>query len=868
VSRRRKRPGAGGGRGRPADSPGARPARRLAGSLVLAGLFALAVVVVLLREYNWLGAADRPDGAAPEEARRPRVLLHLPEFVLENERGESSGLLDLRGKVWVGDFIFTRCAGTCPMISARMAQLAAACASDPALQEVRFVSISIDPEFDRPEVLRDYAARVHADPGRWTFLTGTRSAVRGLVRDGFKLPVEDQDDAAMPILHSQSFVLVDREGGVRGLVDPLGDHGLDDVKQALLGIVAEPPVTDLRFPHDAGDPRWYEARRSEQQAAESTLRAPHDFRFIDRLGASGVRFRNIASEDLTRYFRPTHYDHGTAVAAADVDGDGRTDLYFVNQAGPNGLYRNLGDGRFEEITADAGVAVGDRACVGASFADIDGDGDPDLYVTAVRSGNLLFRNDGGGRFTDITAQAGVAGNGGHASGAVFFDADGDGDLDLFVTNVGRYTGDDRRPDGLFVSFPDAFAGHLHPERGETSLFFRNLGGGRFEEASQESGLRHAAWSGDAIPFDDNADGRPDLYVLSMQGHDELWRNLGGGRFERQGRQIFPATPWGSMGAAVLDWNGDGRFDLFVTDMHTDMAGDLRPEDERRKHDWTRMFPPRFLGTDGNHVLGNALFTAEGGDRFAERSDAANAETGWPWGPSAADLNADGWTDLFVAAGMNFPYRYHGNDILLNEEGRRFANAEFLLGVEPRARTLRPWFSLDCDGVDREHPICRGEQMAAMSFGAAPPAGGPEKKTALHGPVTVWASRASRSSVVFDLDGDGDLDVVTNDYGDVPQVLISDLAQRGPVRFVTVRLQGRGANRDGLGAVVALRAGGRTQRQVLNGKSGYLAQSSLPLSFGLGQAASADSVTVTWPDGQVQTVRGPVRSGTQLVVREP
>ncbi|HYV20397.1 MAG TPA: FG-GAP-like repeat-containing protein [Verrucomicrobiae bacterium] len=836
----------------------------------MAGLLTLAVVVVLLREYNWLGAADRDDrlvSAAAAQVGRTRVLIRLPEFVLENAQGDSSGLLDLRGTVWIADFIFTRCAGTCPMITARMAGLAAACASDPALKDVRFVSISVDPEYDRPEVLRDYAERVHADPARWSFLTGTRAAVRGLVRDGFKLPVEDQDDKAMPIMHSQSFVLVDRQGGVRSLVDPLGDHGLDDVTKALQAIAAEPKVADLHFPEDAGDPHWYEARRNEQQAAANGLRAPHAFRFTDRLGAAGIPFLNKASEDITRYFRPTHYDHGTAVAAADVDGDGRTDLYFVNQAGPNGLYRNLGDGRFEDITATAGVAVGDRACVGASFADIDGDGDPDLYVTAVRAGNLLFRNDGGGRFTDITTSAGVGGHGEHASGAVFFDADGDGDLDLFVTSVGRYTGEERRADGLWVSFPDSFAGHLHPDRGEASLFFRNLGEGRFEDGAQDSGLKHAAWSGDAIPFDDDADGRTDLYVLSMQGHDELWRNLGGGRFERRGRQVFPATPWGSMGAAVLDWNGDGRLDLFVTDMHTDMAGELRPEDERRKHDWAAMFPPRFLGTDGNHVLGNALFTAEGGDRFTEQSDAANAETGWPWGPSAADLNADGWTDLFVAAGMNFPHRYHGNDVLLNEQGRRFVNAEFLLGVEPRESRVRPWFTLDCDGADAGHPICRGESVAAMSLDGQATAVAPGR-AALHGPVTVWAARASRSSVVFDLDGDGDLDVVTNDYGDVPQVLVSDLAQRGPVRFVTVRLQGRGANRDGLGAVVALRASGRTQRQALNGKSGYLSQSSLPLYFGLGEAASAESVTVTWPGGQTQTVRGPIRSGTHLVIRQP
>ena len=168
---------------------------------------------------------------------------------------------------------------------------------------------------------------------------------------------------------------------------------------------------------------------------------------------------------------------------ADVDGDGVLDIYFANQVGKNQLYRNLGGGRFEDVTDRAGVGLGDRACVGAAFADIDNDGDPDLFVTSVRQGNVLFRNDGHGTFTNITAQAGVAGTGGHSSGAVFFDYDGDGLLDLFVTSVGKYTNDERRPDGLWTSFGDAFAGHLHPERAELSMLSRNLGGGRFEAVS-------------------------------------------------------------------------------------------------------------------------------------------------------------------------------------------------------------------------------------------------------------------------------------------------------------------------------------------------------------------------------------------------
>jgi hypothetical protein len=514
----------------------------------------------------------------------------------------------------------------------------------------------------------------------------------------------------------------------------------------------------------------------------------------------------------------------------------------------------------------AGVGVGDRACVGASFADIDNDGDPDLFVTSVRQGNLLFLNDGHGAFTDITPGAGVAGHGGHSSGSVFFDYDGDGLLDLFVTNVGKYTMDARYPDGLWRSFGDAFAGHMHPERYEVSMLYHNLGGGRFEDVTMRSGLVHSAWSGDATAFDYDGDGRPDLYVPSMQGHDELWHNSGAGRFEKRSREIFPATPWGAMGVKVLDWNGDGRFDLLVTDMHTDMAGELLPQDDKRKHDPASMFPPRFLNTDGNHVLGNALFTNRGAGRFDDLSDAANVETGWPWGPSVGGLNADGWQDLFIAAGMNYPFRYRGNDVLLNEGGQSFANAESVLGVEPRRRIVRPWFDVDCDGSDMTHALCQGETAPVLSDDLRTP----EQRgrgAARHGHVSVWAARGSRSAAILDLDADGDLDIVTNNYGDVPQVFISDRAQRGPVRFLTVRLVGGRSNRDGIGAVVTVQAGGRAQLQVNDGKSGYLAQSVMPLYFGLGTAVQADAITVTWPTGREQVVRGPQLSGTTVVITE-
>jgi cytochrome oxidase Cu insertion factor (SCO1/SenC/PrrC family) len=431
------------------------------------------VGVALRRQWTARGTAALSLGAVSGGA--PRILATLPEFTLEDERGESVDLTDLHGTVWVADFIFTRCAGTCPMITRRMADLAKDTASSPSLRDVKLVSFSVDPDFDRPDVLAEYGRANGADRSRWTFVTGTRETVRGLVRDGFKLPVGDQDDHAMPIFHSQNFMLVDRSGRVRGAYDALTEEGRRDLRAMLATVIAEPPPTDVYVPPDAADPKWIAERRKTQADADRSIAAPHHFQFTDRVGSSGITFKHGSSVDLGKYYRATHYDHGTAVAVADVDGDGLLDLYFVNQVGKNRLYRNLGGGRFEDITDRAGVGVGDRASVGAAFADIDNDGAPDLFVTSVREGNILFHNDGHGKFTNITAQAGVAGNFGHSSGAVFFDYDGDGLLDLFVTNVGKYTGSERRPDGLWVSFGDAFAGHLHPERSEVSILYHNLG---------------------------------------------------------------------------------------------------------------------------------------------------------------------------------------------------------------------------------------------------------------------------------------------------------------------------------------------------------------------------------------------------------
>ena len=587
------------------------------------------------------------------------------------------------------------------------------------------------------------------------------------------------------------------------------------------------------------------ARKAAQLAAAKQITVFHGFQFTDRQPESGITFRHQGTDDSGVHYKAVHYDHGNGVAVADVDGDGLPDLYLVTQLGENQLWKNLGHGKFRNVTAEAGVGLKDQISVAASFADVDNDGHPDLFVTTVRHGNHLFLNDGKGRFRDVSKEAGLD-YVGHSSGAVFFDFDHDGLVDLFVANVGRYTTNEVGRGGYYVGLADAFQGHLHPDRTETSILYKNLGNHRFKDVSTEMGLVDGSWSGDAAAVDFNEDGWPDLYVLNMQGDNHYWQNEQGKRFVDKTLPSFPKTSWGAMGIKAFDYDNDGRADLLITDMHSDMSQQVGPDKEKLKS--TITWSDEMLQGGANNVFGSSFFHNLGGGKFEEVSDAMNVEDYWPWGLSTGDLNADGWQDVFIAASMNFPFRYGINSLLLNDRGKIFRDSEFILGVEPRrgGRTHAKLIDMDCDGEDADNPLCKGHK----------------------GTVALMSALGSRSSVIFDLDNDGDLDIVTNDFNSEPMVLISDLAQKRPnLRWLKVKLRGTVSNRGGLGARVRVKAGGQTWTQWNDGKSGYLSQSDMPLYFGLGDAQKVDSIEVTWPSGRTQTVAAPKVNGEVEVVEK-
>jgi hypothetical protein len=543
-------------------------------------------------------------------------------------------------------------------------------------------------------------------------------------------------------------------------------------------------------------------------------------------------------------FKINLYDHGCGVSVGDFDGDGRDDLYFVNQLGPNALYRNRGDGTFEDATAKAGVGLGDRMCTSASFADVDGDGDQDLFVASTRGGNVLFRNDGKGRFEDVTAAAGLS-LVAHTQGMTFFDYDSDGDLDLYITNTAKWTQEQKDPEGRYWIGAENLLKLVQSEP-EKNVLYRNEGDGTFKDVTRETGVAGTGWGGDVAAFDADQDGDQDLFVTNMFGISFLFRNDAGRRFTDVTDEALGRTSWGAVGCKPLDFDNDGLLDLYVVDMHSDMwmPADMVPasmEEDRRfggpegpmveRGLMTRQQGDSyrdlvFLDTERIRkvVFGNTLYRNLGGGKFEEVSQAAGAETLWPWGVAAADFDLDGREDAFLPAGMGYPYFHWPNTLLMNRGNGTYAKRAAEEGLEPRP----------------------GGPHLEMKFKGLP------------------GIKSSRSAAVLDFDADGRPDLAVSNFNERAYLYRNRFPER---KWVGLRLKGTRSNRDAIGALARLEAGGGVQVRQVQGAGGYLAQSTRTLHFGLGDAAKADRVTITWPSGTKQVLEG-LEAGRVHEIVEP
>lgn len=567
--------------------------------------------------------------------------------------------------------------------------------------------------------------------------------------------------------------------------------------------------------------------------------APASKGFCDVAPEAGLDFKmTFLPAEQGENFKVNLYDHGCGLVVADYDGDGRDDLFFLNQLGSNALFRNLGNLQFANVSAEhTSLGLGDRICVGGAFADFDNDGDQDAYVTSTRGGNVLFENVNG-QFKDITEQAGVACVA-HSQTAAFFDCDNDGDLDLFVTNTARWTSDVFNQQlGYFEGPPVLWSFVGSPADYESNRLFRNNGDRTFTDVTEEAGLRGRGWSGDVAVFDFDEDGDLDLFVTNMFGLSQLYANDGHGRFEDVTRKTLKKTSYGAIGSKAFDYDNDGRLDLFIADMHSDMwmeYGDawlIEPGKKYkyrlgRKPDFDRSVLDQEQKEDIEYdsvLFGNTLFHNEGGGRFTEVSDAAGMETFWPWGVAVGDFDNDGDEDVFLPSGMGYPFFYHPSYLMMNQGDGTFINEAEGHGTEPPRG-------------GRHHPE---------------PIGGKD------------SPRSSRCAATADFDGDGRLDLVLNNFNDRCFLYRNEFPQRN---FAEFRLVGTKSNRDAIGAVATLHGGRRRMVRQVQSSGGYLSQSSKTLHFGLGDMVSIDRLEIRWPSGVTQTVETPPINRL-LEIREP
>ena len=560
--------------------------------------------------------------------------------------------------------------------------------------------------------------------------------------------------------------------------------------------------------------------------------------FANRLGDE----RSITNRNLLS---------GSGVAAGDIDGDGRCDLFFCRLDGPCVLYRNLGNWKFEDITAKAGVACAGQDSTGAVFADIDGDGDLDLLVNALGNGTRIFENDGHSVFREMSVRAGVSSKTGSTSMALA-DIDGDGDLDLYVANFRPTTVMDRpgtkftvnsvegKPivtavDGQQATAPE-LAGRFTVnesgtilEFGEVDALYLNNGSGVFSRVSFTNGafldeagqpLREPPrdW-GLAVQFHDiNGDGAPDIYVCNdLFTPDRVWINDGTGRFRALPTLALRNTSTFSMGVDFGDLNRDGQVDFFVVDM-------LSPDHRKRHVQTGQASPMRWpvgVFETRPQLSRNTLQINRGDGTFAEIAYYADVQASdWSWGPILLDVDLDGYEDILVTTGQL----------------RDFQNADWAERIA-QAQVGKKLLPDDIAALLKKFPSLKSPNVAYRNRGDLTF----EEVGAAWGFDTAGVSHGM---CLADLDNDGDLDVVVNNLNEAAGVYRNE----GSGARVAVVLRGKGPNTHGIGAKIRVLGGPVAQSQEMICGGRYLSGDEAMRVFAAGSLTNRLSIEVTWRSG--------------------
>ena len=576
---------------------------------------------------------------------------------------------------------------------------------------------------------------------------------------------------------------------------------------------------------------------ASQNNARFTLMSPD---------STKVTFSNLSGDFKEDYnyniFRYEYLYNGGGVATGDVNGDSLPDLYFTSTFSSNKLYLNLGDFRFLDVTNISRVAADIGFKTGTTMADINGDGRLDIYVCRtgkdddgkktdhvfINTGNKIENGIAIPVFEDQAKKLGLEDNS-NTTHVCFFDMDRDGDLDLFQLNhrVDFETSTDFRLEQGADSSVIRITQPKSPF--ESNRLYRN-DNGHFTDITLKAGMVSSAFGLSITPADINNDGWMDLYVANDYIEpDRVYINNRNGTFTDHFSEYLKHSSLNSMGSDIADINNDGLDDIVVLDMKAEDP--LRYKTLINGMDYDRYNLLVQYGY-GRQVGRNVLQLNNGNNTYSDIGQFAGIPaTDWSWGALIADMDNDGWKDVYIANGYrrdvaNLDYLTYVRDSLQQTGGlnsTRFPDINDILAFLPEKKLANYLFINNKQlGFDNS-TVTAGMNQPSFSNGSA----------------------------FADLDRDGDLDLIVNNVEDPAFIYRNDVQGS---HWLQIDLKEKSGNTDGIGAVADVYTGNMHQHQFLITNKGFLSGSEPILHFGLGDATIIDSIILQWPEGKKEIMR--------------